>query len=557
MPLFSNIRSWLARQIEPAQPPAASPQPRQRYRQKGMIPFKGKRYERPGEIKQEDPNERLRDGLQGRGGFGWTSDHREESEQYQGVVAIAVGTLVKAVGESSFTVEQKVPPKRGDGGQKMDRKPVDWDHPLAILLDQPNLAYGWDGLIKRIVLQRALTGSAFVWVVPAEEDGSPCELYVIPTALVTYSPPRPGMEEGAYRVAASGMLTMWSGYSGRMGTAATGWFTVDARHMIRISHLHPLTEMDGASPVFLNRRQIDLETETAEMMWSIVNNGAFPSALLTLAPNAAANADMVQAALEQAKEWIDMEYGGPERAGKMMPVYGMSVERLTWSLQEAVSAELRSQNRDMVLSAYQTPSGVVGLSEQNSYSGLHASRQQYVDIAVQPELTDIASVLTTQLAKRFGPALAIKVEAKPVNDLEQKQKEFESREQSQMYTTNECRAQRGDGPHPDKEIGKLPPGAIVEYVKSKFAQPQQPGMPPGGQPPALPAGPQSHQPQALPPAGGQPQSHNGVVSPGMPEPMRQNMPVHDWKELTTYQTRQKAYQPAPDLDDVHDAEIVG
>lgn len=551
--MFTSIRSWLARRIAPATvevrekaaPPNMAGNP-------SLVPFpfqrpKPKKYERPGE--NVDPKDILRRGLQGDGYFGWTSDHREESEQMQGWVAVAVAAMGKAAAESKATVVRQIPPDDDSGGQELDTKPVPWRHPLVQLLRKPNPAYGYSGLMKRIVIQRALTGSAFVWGVRSKEDGPdgpPCELYVIPTALVYPAPPTPDMPRGGYRVSSSALLSMFGGMysSAGMGSAAS-WYTIDARHMIRISNYHPLTEGDGLSPLHANRRQIDVAVEMEEMIWGILQNGAFPAGILSMAPNAAASSDMAQALMNQAKAWIDAEYGGPERAGKIMPVYGMTYQQLSMAL-DSVNAELRSQNRDNSFATYGVSAVVAGFQDGGSYSANHAAKQQFVDNVAQPEFTEIADLLSIRLADNWGEDLSVEIEAKAVNDRELEMRDVEQKTASQLYTVDELRTMNGDGPHPDPEIGKLPPGAVVAFVQTKFAPPEQPAGDPND--PSAQAGPVDPM-QAADPMSDQYQPSGQVDTqggqqpqlPGQADPTKQDVPQAALDELAGYSNRLKGY----------------
>lgn len=542
--MLHQLFSWLSRKTAPR----TSEQ-----RQKGygggsqqLVPFGGprrqpKKYQRPGE--KPDAEEILRRGLQGDGYFGWTSDHREESEQIQGWVAVAVATLGKAAAESKATVVRQIPPDDDSGGQELDEKPVPWRHPLVQLLRKPNPAYGYAGLMKRIVVQRALTGSAFLWGVRSKEDGPdgpPCELYVVPTALVYPAPPTAALPRGGYRVSASALLTMFSGmYAGVGLGGAASWYTIDARHMIRLSNYHPLTEGDGLSPLHANRRQIDVAVAMEEMIWAILENGAFPAGILSMAPNAAAGADQVRAMIEQAKQWIEAEYGGPDRAGKIMPVYGMTYQQLSQTLGAAVPPDLREQNRNNTFATYGVSSVVAGFQEGGSYSANHAAKQQFVDNVAQPEFTEIADLLSIRLADHWGEDLSLKIEAKPVNDQEFDLRKIESKANLQLYTVDEIRSMHGDGPHPDPEIGKLPPGAVVQYVQSTLMQQPQGGAAAGDNPTGDPLQGDN------PPVDQQPaDGTQGGQMPAFPQqedPTRKDVPTAALDELASYSNRLKGY----------------
>jgi phage portal protein BeeE len=560
--LFNQLRSWLARRIAPTTQPAEQ-------REKGMtggtrqlLPFPPrlkpvKKYSRPSDLDQDDaPKERskraLEHGLQGKGMFGWTSDHREESEQFQGWVAIALAAVGKAAAESTPTVVRQIPPDDDSGGQELDEKPVPWRHPLVQLLRRPNKAYDWSGLAKRIVIQRGLTGSAYIWAMRSKEDGPdgpPCALYVIPTALVNTVPANEQYPEGGYRVTASALLASYGlGWMGASASASlASWYVIDARHVIRLSNYHPMTEGDGLSPLHANRRNVDVATETEELIWSILQNGAFPAGILSMAADSAANSNMIEAALEKAKAWIEAEFGGPERAGKIMPVYGMTYQQLTIAL-DSVKAELRTQNRDNVLATYGVSPVVAGYQDGGSYSANHAAKQQFVDNVAQPEFTEIAGMLSLHLADEWGEDLTIRIDAKPVNDQEFDLRKIESKANLQLYTVDEIRAMHGDGPHPDSAVGRLAPGAVVPYYQSAIQMEQQQAMQAAMPAPADPnavadpnADPTAQ--QALPAGDGAADTQGGQLPqfPAQTDPNRQGMPTAALDELAGYSNRLKGY----------------
>lgn len=429
----------------------------------------------PRSQKPRDPiavksEEMLRAQLTGVGSAGWWSDHYEEALSFNGWSYVAITALMRAAASATCSVKQLVPVDEQDGdnlnkGGAFDKKTLRHDHPLCRLLRRPNRRQSLSDLLVRAIMQRRLTGTAMLWV-RKNGLGLPAELYILPTALCRPLMLTPEMPEGGWAVSASSLL----GYQflSQIGLSGCTVANLDARDVVRIKYPHPLTEADGQSPQNANAKQIDVSNETEEAIWSVMQQGIMPSILISIDPSLSMGGAAGQSIADGLQADIDSKFAGADKAGKAIIGHGWTAEKLSMSPTDIIPDELRNQNRDNVMATHGVPPIAAGIAGAANYSGLYAARQQMNDGVVQPELDDIASALTIHLCAYYpdGHELEIELLAKPINDQELKIKVAKEKHGTGCYTTDEIRAEFGDGPHPDAEIGSKP--------STLAGQPQQP-----------------------------------------------------------------------------------
>ena len=471
MPILDDLRRWAARQIAPAKdaatPPAATNAPAPK--PPAPVANSSRRSGWPTPVSPSPEQKRkqqsadlLEQQLSTNGPAGWASDHAEEANQCSNWVYIAVDTRAKHVAKASLEVYVQDPNIANEEGHRQVRP----DHPLVRLFRKPNPKYDLRGLLYRVEMQLALTGTALIWT-PRNGLGLPARLWVLPTALARPQPPSAEYPEGSYLVSVIS-LTQWAFFGASFWNTPSGApLSIDARDICRITYPHPITEADGLSPVQANGQAIDISRETDEALWAVLQQGPMPGQLVSIDPSMSLDdgvADDIKTAIEQ-------NIGGSRNAGKVQVVQGATVTQLTFSPSDVIPGDLRSQNRDNVLAMGGVPSVAAGITEATAYSGLYAALQQFYTGQIEPDLDIIAGGLTLHVAGQFGADLCIALKSAKLNDPDLKLRTAQQKKDSQCYTVNEIRACYDDGPHPDPKVGK-----------SIAGQPPSPPQPPGGMP---------------------------------------------------------------------------
>jgi phage portal protein BeeE len=419
----------------------------------------------------------LRGALQGLAPGAWASDHRAESEKFTGWTYIAIHALATqcASAEVSCFNDSTDPAGRKSrrkslramhgslgrhkslyGGDDRETEPLPQDHPLVKLMRRPNPTTSGATFRYQRAMQLRLTGSAMVWNVP-NRAGVTVERYLIPTAIASPVQPSKELPRGGWRIqpSASRFTVIGDGSDGFVETYGLLAFIgkVIPTEQVQITRLpHPTLLDDGQSPIAAGA----LWTEAGEMVdatrYHQLRNGADPSLLWTLPQHV----DPDESEADRITKKINSKYAGAENTGKViLAQFGTTVTPLSTTPKDMAYDRGFLDYRNATLALHNTPPVAVGLQEPGAYAAYFASLRAYRSVAVQPVLDMFAEDDTETIAKQFGPGMVIEMEAEPIEDPEQTERELQTDIAARAITVNELRAVRGRPPLPGPEGDEL------------------------------------------------------------------------------------------------------
>lgn len=402
----------------------------------------------------------------------WSSNHRQESEQFTGWNFVAIRAIcLQAMQASVFVYDDSVNGSKQKRMQQRNRdelgygqtkslyageygasSPLPNDHSLCKILKQPNLTQSGASFRYERVLQLQLTGTSIVWNVP-NKFGKTVQRFVIPTAIATPVPPSGELPEGGYKIQAASLRYYYEVPGNTFAESET--FHQVAGKIIPLSQLqitrwpHPLFKDDGQSPVSAGARWIDSANQIDAARWAQMNNGADPSIVVTCGKGM----NPTKEELETAAAMFEQKYGGTENTGKAIFTTGEQVVALTATPREMAYNESFVQFRDAILALHGVPGIAAGISDGGSYAAFYASLKQFISLTVQPILDLLAEDDTERLGPQFGKNLTVEIKATHIDDPDILEKRLATDIRAQIIKVDELRAIRGLPPLGPKQGG--------------------------------------------------------------------------------------------------------
>jgi HK97 family phage portal protein len=337
-----------------------------------------------------------------------------------------------------------------------DLEPLEYDHPLRRLLEEPNPLDTPYDLWYELDLFLELCGIAYLWAAP-NGLGLPCELWVIPSHWVWprtgagrhVSPERPGADRliEYYEVRPYG------------GLAGVGMKKLPASEVIAIRRKSPLSKVDGYSPLAAAALWIDTEESIGKSRWHQMQNQALPGCFVELSEG---YDDPDQDLLARLEAKFASKFAGEGNVGRVaFGTAGMKVTPLSFSPEQMMYLESENQVRDMILSVFRVPKAAVGISESMTFGSILATLSQFTAFAINPRLAMLGQTLTKFLASRFStPDAPVRVwwdDCSPI-DPAQLNSDIAQDLAGRAITPNEIRALRGRKPYAHGGDDPLVPG---------------------------------------------------------------------------------------------------
>ncbi|QDU06816.1 phage portal protein [Gimesia aquarii] len=392
----------------------------------------------------------------------WSTDHRQESEQFIGWTFVAIKAIcLQAMQASVFVYDdslngskQKRMKQRAQkefeyiqikslyAGENGDSIPLPNNHSLCSILKRPNPTQSGASFRYERVLQLQLTGTSIVWNVP-NKFGKTVQRYVIPTAIASPVSPTEDLPEGGYKIQPSSLRYNHAAHGGKF--LGSGTLHQIAGKIIPLAQLqitrwpHPVYKDDGQSPVSAGAKWIDSANQIDAARWSQMSNGADPSIVVTCGKEM----NPTREELEAAAAMFEQKYGGTENTGKAIFTTGEQVVSLTATPKDMDYNESFLQFRDAILALHGVPGIAAGISDGGSYAAFYASLKQFISLTVQPILDLLAEDDTEHLAPQFGENLTIEIEAAHIDDPDILEKRLATDIRAQIIKVDELRAIRG------------------------------------------------------------------------------------------------------------------
>jgi len=362
-------------------------------------------------------------------------------------------------------------------GVRNDRVPVRSGHPLLRLMQRVNPEWSLATFLFAAIQQWAATGSCYVWCY-RDDLGTPRELYVLPTGLLTQRAPSAKFPRGSYYLtplSTFGLANPGSEWEqGTLGAALMAGREIDFRDVKPVRWPHPLNLSDGLSPLSAIKLWVDCANEMdRSSFYGLLNTGR-PGMVISQKQD---GPDPDQADLIRFEEWLRSESAGSSNTGRHMWLpKGLEAQPRYPGPAELDFPNSRPAYRDMNLAAHGVSQIACGIMEAGSLAAYRAALKQTTDLAVQPALNLLAGELTELLGSEFdGPRCEIGLHAPSVND----PAELESRLKTDIMagnavTVDEYRALRGLPPL-GGDLGKAFVGQRTT-VRLEDKDPEKPGI---------------------------------------------------------------------------------
>lgn len=287
-------------------------------------------------------------------------------------------------------------------------EPLEHDHPLRRLLENPNPVDSTFDLLWELDLFLELTGVAYLWAVP-NGFGVPCELWVIPSHWVW---PRTG--GGAYvdmtldRNPYADQLVQYYEIRPWGGMGSAGILRFPPTEVIPFSWKSPLNKVDGYSPLAAAAQWIDTEESISRSRWSQFMNQATPSCFVELGPE---YEDMDDDDIARVEAKFAAKYAGEYNTGRIaFGPPGSKVTPLGFNPTEMSYFQSEEQIRDMILSTFGVPKAAVGINQDMTFGSILATLAGFCTFGINPRLSLLGQRLTKFLAPHFdGPRERVKI----------------------------------------------------------------------------------------------------------------------------------------------------
>lgn len=357
----------------------------------------------------------------------WSGDPHEQVRHFRGWVYAAVTAIAQEV------ARHRPFGYRETGPAEHDMTPLPPTHPLMRLLARPNpWLTPWE-LWYQTTVYLELTGNCY-WYAPrlrsgAAELGVPGELWVIPSPWVRVLPDAAEFVRG-YEVAAPG---------GAVERLAPG-------DVIHLKYPHPLDPHYGLLPLQAGALTVDTHAELQKARYQAFRAGQRPGVVITT------DQTLSDATVRRLEESVAGRFAGRENWHRPL-ILEQGLRASPWTLSPAEMDFLNSArlSRDEILALYRVPTPIAGVVEN---LGLGAdiwfgARVMFCEGTVQPKLDLIGQILTRDLARRYGPDVAVAFpDCSPRNPAERRaDDELDAR--LGLRSVNEIRRARGLEPLAD------------------------------------------------------------------------------------------------------------
>lgn len=357
-------------------------------------------------------------------------------------------------------------------------EPAPNQHPLVKLLKNPNGPdVAWSFFYKVIMFLR-LTGSSYIYAIP-DRMGRVAELWPIPSHWVHERRGSDRLVECYEIRPASAVMPEQQTFLGGWYPGFSGRGIIEPKDMIKIAYPSPLSLTDGFAPLQAIGTWVDVSENIDKTRVSIFANHMLPGVVIEI-DKEIQNPDVPT--IERIQTVFAEKYAAVKNSRKpvvLAPGLRLVPAPTNEELEYHASAD---QARDNILAGHRTGQSMVGLSENTTYASMVASRANYYQGAVKPEVTFLGQVLTEKLAKRYGDEWCIYWPDPVPDDPDLNLRKQDQGLRTGTLTVNEARADDGREPY---EFGgddpTLPMGTqTVPWATGEpdeFMQPQQGWMP--------------------------------------------------------------------------------
>ncbi|MCW4113856.1 phage portal protein [Aurantimonas sp. MSK8Z-1] len=314
------------------------------------------------------------------------------------------------------------------------------EHRLLDLLRRPHPGVDGAALTETLCGHLLLSGNAFLEAVGPEAE--PRELHVLRPDRVRIVEGRDGWPEGyEYRVGASLRRLPADGADGRPGP------------LLHLKLFHPLSDLDGLSPLSAAQTALDLHNEAARWNKALLDNSARPSGALVYQPRDGGNLSPDQ--FDRLKAELDGGYTGAAGAGRPMLLEGgLDWKAMALTPKEMDFIEAKNQAAREIALAFGVPPMLLGLPGDNTYANYAEANRAFFRLAVLPLKARLTGAIGDWLGGLTGePRLRLGYDADGIEALSAEREALWARVGAATFLSeDEKRSAVGYGRRPARDL---------------------------------------------------------------------------------------------------------
>lgn len=411
--------------------------------------------------------------LWGRDAPGYPLDNRpEQARHYTGVAYLCIRAIIEGLSGATFRVTQRRPPKLTLAAspdattykalptphaqdQDEEWEPADSGHPLCELFEHVNETDTPADFLADWTLQEELHGECYIWTPVLDQLGNPSELWVIPPALTT---PMTGPSLQYPR----GGVWAYTGGAGYLGQLAASRVPIGREELLWPRNRHPLYRWAAYSPYTAGSEQLDVLNSIGEAWKAGMDSGFMADTFVALK-------GATDQEITRFHDKLNERHGGARnfRRAAVANADEVSIAGTGSPVKDLGLGDGWDRMVSFASGLWQTTSGILGLTEADSYAAFFARLKQWHTMALRPRAARKAAYMTKHLCvPRYGREYAVQIDLPKIDDHERQNAEIDSDARNNAITVNEIRRTRNRKP---VEGGDVPPTA---YGQTFQPQPQ-------------------------------------------------------------------------------------
>jgi HK97 family phage portal protein len=312
-------------------------------------------------------------------------------------VADCMGVIAETAAHADWHLEDyegNTAPRCRAEAEKGARLADPW---LVQLLEEPNGYQSWEEVIELFVIDRYITGDAFLYKRGDDGQGRPLQLLRLPPQYVEVVPGEQGELIKSYEYRVPGREPI----------------QIAPERVIHWKGANPHDAYRGAGIIAMGPRVFDGEIALTDTKASYYENGARLEGVLE---SEQAISDSNAAKLRRQFQGI---YGGAKQAFQVAVLgRGLQYKQIQSDAQKAEFGLMSDQSRDRIFAMFRVPKALLGLSSETSSTTQPAEeRRNFDNKRMRPILNTLQNLLTKELTADFGLKLKIDYEYQmPIED---------------------------------------------------------------------------------------------------------------------------------------------
>lgn len=394
----------------------------------------------------------------------------KEGYQQNAVVNACVAKIAQAVATIPVCAYQM------QGKKKIEIE----DHPVLLLLKQPNPEQDYVSLISSFVSHYKITGNAYLERT-GEDKPERMELYVWRPDRVTIVPREDGMIGGYEYRAGGGVKRLVVDPDQRI------------RPVLHLKQFHPTDDWLGMSPLDACAYAIDITNTAAKWNLGILNNSGAPSGAFVFAPKDGSDQSLSDPQIEQMRRQID-DMTSPN--GRHRPIVldgGFDWRQMGLNPEQMQFVEGADRAAREIAFTLGVPPPLLGIRGDNTYSNYQEARQDFYETTVIPLANLIMSQLTRWFERQLGEGVTLEINTDKLDALAPKRREqWQALQSCTFLSINEKREAVGYTPVKGGEDVYVPAGLLPlgmpDTISGDSAEADPPPKKPGDKPPGKSGG---------------------------------------------------------------------